>query len=200
MRPSAAALTILCAVTAALLYSCGNQSEDTSAAVPRQHSYPRPQLYDTVYTAAAELPASFEVNAGATVEYPNGREAKDGEPLWVDIRYPRYGATVNLTFTPVSSMEQLSKALANRRERMALNLGANAAEQTDIQTATGYQSTILFSTGPSLTPLQFLSAGGGLVISGALNMPLTSATPVDSVMPILDAVKADLIHSLQRLK
>jgi hypothetical protein len=50
-------------------------------------------------------------------------------------------------------------------------------------------------------PLQFLATDNSrYVISGAFFMPnVTANAPIDSLQPIVEAVKRDLIHSLKHL-
>ena len=81
---------------------------------------------------------------------------------------------------------------------MALNIGLNYAEQTELIAPSGC-STLIFNTkGRSLTPLQFLSVGEKWIISGAAKFAADSVNP-DSVRPLLEAVQSDIIYAAKRL-
>lgn len=189
-------LLILATLTA-LTCACARQQSDN--AIPRPTAYPRVRLYDTVYVAPPDLPAGFQVNAAAVTSTPSDHPAADRSPIWLDITYPAYKATLHCTFTPVDAASH-ADVIANRTQRMSLNLGDNRAEQTDLISASGaYRTSILTTAGRTLTPVQFLSEGQEWIISGALQMHIPNATP-DSILPIVRAVTADIIHSAHHLK
>lgn len=163
-------------------------------------AYPRPVIYDTVYNADHGLPASFAVNAAATVlEKESETQAGESGARWIDIVYPAYGATVYCTFTPVADSGERTSAVENRMERMSLNLGDNIGERTEIQSIGGYQTILLTTLGRTLTPVQFLSTGEKWVISGAMQFADPNVR-ADSVMPMIEAVAADIIHTARILK
>ncbi len=179
--------------------SCAHGSGGDSVAVPRPVAYPRPVLYDAVYRSSSGLPCGFEVNASAEVCDDVANVSRPGaDAVWADIGYPAYGAVLRCTFTPVDDAGRRVVA-DNRVERMAMNLGDNAAAQTDVSSPAGYTGIILTSLGATITPLQFLSVGDRWVVSGALEMP-AAVTSIDSVRPMIEAVKADMIHALANLE
>ena len=92
---------------------------DSSSAVPRRTAYPRIELYDSVYRPVSlTLPVRIMVNDSTTVDIASHSDAA----TWIDVRYPRYGATLRLTLSRLEG-DSLLMAIANRRERMALNAG-----------------------------------------------------------------------------
>lgn len=58
------------------------------------------------------------VNDSTTVDIASHGDAA----TWIDVRYPRYGATLRLTLSRLEG-DSLFTAIANRRERIALNAG-----------------------------------------------------------------------------
>ena len=190
-----AAITSIAALCC--LYGCGNR-QTTDTGIPRPVAYPRPVIYDPLYTSAG-LPADFEVNASATVTDAGKSATSENQPVWVDITYPAYGATLHCTFTPVDDEASREKAMDNRLERMALNVGDNMAEQTELTSPGGFTTIILSTMGRTLTPLQFLSVGDCWVISGAMRFH-AEAVETDSVRPLIDAVKTDIIHAAENIR
>lgn len=185
-------LTVCCIGLAA----CGGGSQspdqsDTTVAIPRPKAYPRLTIYGPEYVNAG-LPAGFRTNRAADVD------TVDARGQWYDVCYPAYGATMHLTFRPVDSSTR-DAIVDNRLQRMALNIGDNFAEQTEVESHSGFTTIILTTTGPTLTPLQFLSVGGQWVINGALQFD-ASEVVADSVMPIIEAVKADVVHAALNLQ
>lgn len=180
-------------------FACSRAGQEQQAgAVPRQVAYPRLQLYDTLYVEAG-LPAGFVVNAGAAVADVTPEDKKEADaPRWIDISYPVYGAVMHCSFIPVDDSSADAVA-ANRYERMMMNLGDNFAEQTEIESPGGYRTQVLITAGQTMTPVQFLSCGRDWVINGALmfDREIQSA---DSVMPVLEAVRQDMIYASRLLK
>lgn len=186
------------ALAATACSSDGNKG--TSRPIPRATAYPRANLYDAVYTTGS-LPAGFAVNSATKITetkvHTDDRIPKGSR--WVDIVYPAYGATLYCTFTPVTDDASRISVTDNRMERMSLNLGENFATRTELQSDGGYTTVILTSLGSMLTPVQFLSAGEQWVISGAMQFADSDVKP-DSVLPMIEAVTADITHAARHLK
>ena len=144
-------------VAALLLQSCGN-SADEGRVVPRRYAYARIEPYDTVRTEHSAGPVQLSINKGADVSHP------DGKPEWLDASFGRYGATLHLS---TIMTEDIDVALANRRERISLNLGGETVVSRD----------------PSATPVQFVAYGEGVLVSGAFVIA-GSTEPADSLRPI----------------
>ncbi len=187
-----------CALLSAAFACCRSGEVRQDGAVPRPPAYPRLQLYDTLYVDAG-LPAGFVVNAGAAVADVTPEEKTGPEaPRWIDISYPVYGAVMHCSFIPVDDASAEAVA-ANRYERMMMNLGDNFAEQTEIESPGGYRTQVVITAGPTMTPVQFLSCGRDWVINGALTFD-REIHSADSVMPVLEAVRHDMIYASRLLK
>ena len=185
-----------------LLASCGRKhpSETDVTEIPRPRAYPRIQLYDTVYTDRHGLEAGFIVNEAAEVNRKMiaGSGQQPHSSGWADVVYPAYSATLHCTFTPVDDSTR-SQVVDNRTERMALNIGGNTAEQIGLSTTSGYDAIVLTTVGSAVTPLQFVAAGRKWVVSGALTFEAESID-ADSILPIISAVRTDVIHAIKHLE
>lgn len=169
-----------------LLAGCGRERP---VAVPRPLAWPRVATYSAAYHAEEAFGGrlTLMVNDSARVTHP--------AEMWADIIYPAYGLTVNATLTPFGP-----GVMENRSERMALNLGGASAELTRLTTPGGWHATLVSAPSAGLTPLQFLATDSArYVLSGTVTPAYDSTAPVDSVMPLLRALEADLIHMLKEL-
>ncbi len=141
---------------------------DSSSAVPRRTAYPRIELYDSVYRPVSlTLPVRIMVNDSTTVDIASHGDAA----TWIDVRYPRYGATLRLTLSRLEG-DSLFTAIANRRERIALNAGGLRSTVTELTAPNGLSSEIVATPGAMVTPLQIIATDStGLLFTGALEMP-----------------------------
>lgn len=185
----------LCTIASVVLYACTEQ-ESGSIGVPLPKAYPRVALYDTIYRDAG-LPMDFQVNANTVISNTKHQESKS-ENQWIDISYPAYGLTLHCTFIPIDESTR-DHVTANRLERMSLNIGDSYAEQTELTNTNGCSTVIINTFGRTMTPLQFLSIGEKWIISGAAKFVADSVAP-DSVRPLIEAVKTDIIHAAKSLR
>lgn len=183
-------------IAMSLLGSCGNTGGE---AVPRPRAYPRTSLYaSTSYSSPDGLPVNLELNDSVshTIE-------RRGENVWVNVDYNRYGLTLHITISQPADSAAMAEVVDNRLERMSLNSGGAPAEVTQLISSGGYSSQ-LFITQANPTPLQFIAVGPGAsakVVSGTLAFnEMPQSLEPDSIAPIIDAVKSDLIHTLQNLR
>lgn len=157
--------------------------------IPRQTAYPRPALYAAEYkpVTAAGLD-SLMVNGAAVISEP--------QPGWLDICYPAYNITLNTTV----SRADIPAVLANRAQRMDLNIEQTGADMEQFISRSGLHVTLLVAPEALRTPLQFLATDSALVVfSGAAVANFPANAPADSVSPIIDAVAADLRQLLRSL-
>ncbi len=166
---------------------CGHKSP---VAVPRPRAYPRVALHGAAYRAVAvDGMDSLRVNAAARVS--------ERRPGWVDIDYPDYGMAVNCTLTRGGDIRQ---ALANRAERMALNVGDAAGEVAQFRSRSGLHVTVLTVSEALRTPLQFVATDSAtMIFSGAAVGNFAAGADPDSVAPLIEAVGVDLFHMLRNL-
>lgn len=168
-----------------MLAACGGGNDRT---VPRRKAYPRVELYDTVYSRIDSLPVKLDVNSAVTV----GIRRHSDSIFWIDVAYPRYGATIHYTLQ-LASGESLSRAIDNRMERMALDLGGATAEITELSSPGGVGSVISVAPSAALTPIHLLSTDScGFLLSGTVEF----RTPdMERNAPAVKAIYGDLLHA-----
>ena len=171
MNPAAVVM-----VMAALLLSLTGCAE-RPAPTPRQHAYPRLQLYPATYSPVELRAASLTplVNDSAQVEILS--------PEWFNIVYPAYGVKVNCTISPYAP-----DVMANRRERIDRNLGGAVAEAAYLPAG-----VVVVAPGALRTPVQLLATDSARwVLSGVAVSNFPPDAPADSVAPVIDALAKDL--------
>lgn len=181
----------LAIILTVLLGACSPGQGD-NVAVPRQRAYPRPALPDTMLTAVHTAPLHFLVNAEATIEQPR----QD----WLDIHYPTLGVTVHTSFAPTTP-DKVEDVMANRMQRLLLNAGSATPRFTESVNAAGFDIVIAQSE-TGVTPLQFLATDKSRwVVSGAARLSAADGSAsVDSLRPIINAVRRDIERALADLK
>lgn len=181
-------LTLL--LTATMLGCTDKHSHNV--AVPKPTAYPRIADPGTEYIAVDSLPVVLMANAAATVIRPRS--------LWLDITYPGLGVTLHVSLSPTSPGE-IDRVIANRSERMALNV-ADVSSTSEIQLdSPDFSSVVISSPETRSTPLQFLAHDGErLVISGAAFFSnVTPDASIDSLAPIVSYIERDIVHALSNL-
>ena len=173
-----------------LLWAC--QGNGGNAAVPRQQAYPRIETYDTVMATAHVGNVDLDFNAAADIS------AKMSN--WLDINYPRYGVTVNLSVNKFEPGDELTRALANRQQRIGLNFGDVRGRAEQFTNPAEFECLIVGNPEGGGAPIHLLATrSDGTMLSGAavFNGP---THPVESIAPIYKAVYADMVRLLLSLK
>lgn len=187
MRARSAIIAVLLAAVAAS--GCGGND---SSPVPRRRAWPRLPEYDTCYTAAQGAAARFYVNCAAETRTDSGGR-------WLTVRYPLYDAEIYVTVSRVSTPERLRAVLDNRKERMALNIGGASATTSHTGSPAGFEAALVEAPG-SGTPLQFVATDGqGCVVSGAARLNVDAAAPYDSIRPVEQTLRRDIVYALKHL-
>lgn len=180
----------------AVASSCGGNSDGDSAgaggadnvSVPRPYAYPRtPQLPDSFVTLAAG-PLNMQVNAAARID-----TVDDGQ---YTLTYPAINATLFLTVN--HDVGDLDAAVANRSQRISLNLGGAPALRHDlVNDATGDSAMVITARTPVQIPVQLLSVNPRrrTLVFGAVVMDgWTNATPYDSVNTVIAQLTDQATH------
>lgn len=186
-------IPLIAAAMLALLAAACTGGRCRTDAVPRPAAYPRVAAIAAAYHRPDSLPLNIEVNDAAVVSRPGER--------WLDVAYPTLRATVHITLTPITAAT-VGPALANRSERMALNV-AGAARVTEDTAGNGdFTATVITAPEARNTPVQFVATDGSeWVVSGAAFFgSLTPDAPLDSIAPSLAIVARDIDHLLNSLR
>lgn len=195
MKKLTAALFLIVAfiIPLSLLLSFSYCHRDGSeAAVPRRYAYPRVEPLDTATVACALGGVEARISASARCE-----EGATERPGWLTAAYPGLGATLYLS---AARTPDTGAALANRRQRISLNLGGTPARTDRFDTAAGYAvELVTCPDGGVTTPVQFVAVGEGTVVSGAFVLHGTLA-PADSLRPVVDALAAEAFRIAASLR
>lgn len=118
---------------------------------------------------------------------------------FIDVSYPGLHSTIYFTFTPVSTATA-AEVIDNRMERIGLNLGASEAELLEFDTPDGFENKVFVSRGDISTPVQFIATDGHTtVVSGAAFVIAASAATADSIAPVVDMLRRDIVHALKTM-
>lgn len=189
MTSSSAPRIIALCILAAAAAGC---SQSDQRPVPRREAYPRIADYGTDYAVPPGLPLQFKANAKAVASV----ESRADGSVWLSIAYPAYGAKAYCTFTPVDDTS-IAQVMANRADRMKQNFGSARPDIEEIDGAAGAISTLATSLAVPTTPVQFVGAAPGWVLSGAVFFEGAGpATSADSIAPMVQAIRADLAKAL----
>lgn len=195
MMARAASILTLMALT---LGACSAGDNGDRQVVPRRYTYHRMNLYPAEYVDIGGKPELF-VNAHARVVTDSLRT--DGV-RWVTVDYPRYDGALFITVTPVKPGD-FDRVMENRMERIGLNAGAGSVENISFEAEKGgYICEVFTSRSTSADPVQFLAYAEGRdrLATGSFhfNGP-TDQVAVDSIMPVVERVKADVVNMLMQL-
>lgn len=195
-----ASIIVLATTLGTILTACSG-SESDGAYIPRRAGYPRIPLPDSTYHAADSLPLHFEVNDLTTVTLVDHSESDNPGARWINVVYPTLGNSVIFcTFTPVQDEEQRRHVLDNRLERIALNAGSNTSEIIELESAGAFHAHVVVTPTGTVTPIQFLAYDRGWVVTGAYYLEAANSAPADSLTPVVESVRGDIIHAMQTLR
>lgn len=180
-----------------LVASCGGRRDGREAlTVPRPVAYPRIEMPDSSYVPVVVGVDTLLINAGA-----RGETASRDGGVWVDVLYDApFSPRLALTLTDARG--RVDEVLANRSERMALNLGGARCEMTDITTPGGWTCRMALARSVAATPIQLLATDGTHVLSGALVLEVADSVAADPVAyaPVVEAVKRDVLVMLRSMR
>lgn len=174
--------------------SCGSRQDQGS--VPKPEAWPRIELPSTDYQTYAIGPAELQFNSSVQVE----TERKDNKNWWITARYPQYRTVAIYLTLSDEDTKNISQVIDNRRERMELNAGGATTIVTELTSAGGWHCELTETRTSLTTPIQLLATDSTTVLSGALYLNLPADTSVDSIAPIIGAVRDDMLFLLKNLR
>lgn len=183
------ALCIFAVFAAASLAGCGGDD----ALRPKRTAYPRIAVEADTAGRVEDL-----AGVGLTVNRAAAFRRDSLKPGWADIEYPApLGATIHLS---VVRPQSPAEAVANRRQRMALNLGDASATAEEFHA--GEWACMLVRTAQAgvATPVQLLATSAdGRVLSGAAVLE-TPGNNADSIRPLVQLLEDDVRTLLENLR
>lgn len=186
------------AIIACLFFTeCGSDN----AKMPRKKAFPRIETHDSTFVPLTSSPIYFEINTATklTLDSINTGKKTGENSRWFNFEYPQYKAVIYCTFTPVNKAT-LNSVIDNRTHRMKLNSGNLTSELSELTNANGFKSQILTTIENRVTPIQFISTDAkNWVVSGAVYFNDNDSAKIDSIKPIVSAIRRDIIHSLKTI-
>lgn len=188
-------LLLLIAVAGMVLSSCG----ETGEYVPKPRAYNRIALPDHRYVSLPDtFPYDFDYSSHARIKPDSSWIA---ERYWINLYYPELDANVQLTYKPVGGSEQrLKEHLRDSYKLTAKHqIKASAIEETVLKTPSGKTAVVQELSGEVPTQFQFfITDSTQHFLRGALYF--RTATQNDSLEPVIEYVKKDIIHLLNTLE
>ena len=166
---------------------------------------PKPKGYNKIHLpkheydkSSSDFPYSFEVSKKAKIIkntiYKN-------EPYWVDLFYPDFNAEINITYKKIRKEKKDLMEFINDTYKLVNKhqVKASAIKETIIKTPSGKKATIIELSGEVPTQFQFhITDSSSHFLRGALYF--NTATKNDSLAPIINFIKIDMIHLLNTLE
>ncbi|HLL97028.1 MAG TPA: gliding motility lipoprotein GldD [Spirosoma sp.] len=180
-----------------LMAACGSDTSETY--VPKPKAYPRFDLPAPNYVLIEPRhPYQFEYNNVARIlrdTFPNA------EPHWIFISYPAFHASVQLTYKPIrNDVNRLRKMLEDSYKLAARHkIKAYAVEQRTMKMKSGLEASLIDISGEVPSQVQFVTTDSTThFLRGALYF--NTATQNDSLQPIIQYIRKDVLHLLNTLK
>jgi len=177
--------------------ACGKSSSENYT--PKPKGFNRIDLPPHAYQPLqAAHPFTFDYSKQARVLPDTFRGA---QPHWLFIYYPAFKASVQLTYHPVQNSPQRLAGMISDAYKLAAkhNEKAFAFKEQIIKLPTGLGANVITIAGEVPSQLQFYTTDTTTnFLRGALYF--NTATQNDSLSPVINYVRQDVIHLLQSLR
>lgn len=176
------------ALTVLLLASSCRDAGRGDGAVPRRYAYPRVEMPDSAARTYGIGSLAAHISASAKVSRDNDR--------WLTADYPSLGATLYLSAMQTTA---LPEAVANRRQRISLNLGGAVARTERYTSAEGFDIEKVVCADGVATPVQFIATRDDVLVSGSFVIS-GAVLPADSIRPVVDILEKEadaIVNSLR---
>lgn len=177
---------------AASMVACGAEY------TPKPKGYNRIDLPEQTYQPLQEAhPYTFEFSDYAKIRPDSSRIA---QPHWINVLYPRFGANVQLTYKKINNQKMLNDLIEDARKLTGKHqIKAYSIEETEVKTPTGAVASVFELEGEVPSQFQFYVTDSTThFLRGALYF--RTATQNDSLAPVIEFVKKDIVHMLNTLK
>lgn len=170
-----------------------------SSYAPKPKGYNRIDLPDHQYRPIDDsYPYRFEYSTHAQVKPDTSWMS---EPYWIHLEYNDLGADVQLTYKALGKDRQKLRELLDDSYKLTSKhqIKAYAIDESVLQTPKGHTAVVAELSGEVPSQFQFFSTDSSRhFLRGALYFPM--ATKNDSLQPIIDFIKVDIIHLLNTLE
>jgi gliding motility-associated lipoprotein GldD len=182
-----------------LLAVACRQNKTDDDFMPKPKGYNRIDLPVATYQALKEThPYTFEYSKYAVIKPDTVPWA---EPHWIYVYYPDFKAVVQLTYKSLGGDKQKLARLIDDAHRLAAkhNIKAYSIQEMVMKTKTGKTASLIELQGEVPTYLQFyVTDSTQHYLRGALYF--NSSTQSDSLSPVIDYLKKDVVKMLNTLK
>lgn len=166
---------------------------------PKPKGYNRIDLPSHTYQQLQEAhPYTFEYSKHAKIRPDSSGIA---EPHWINIIYPSLGANVQLTYKKLENDDKKLNDLVEDARKLTSKhqIKAYAIEEAEIKTPSGDIASVFELEGEVPSQFQFyVTDSTDNFLRGALYF--RTATQNDSLAPVIEFVKKDIIHLLNTLE
>jgi gliding motility-associated lipoprotein GldD len=185
---------LLCSLFLLIICSC-----EEKVFMPKPKGFNKIDLPEHCYQELkGDYPYSFEYSKQAKI-IPD--TSKTAEPYWLDVYYPAYRATIQITYKPTlnnaKTLEEYiidSHTLANKH-----NVKAYAIDELIMTSANGYAVKLFELSGDVPSQIQFHATDSSKhFIRGAVYF--RTSTQNDSLAPVINYMKEDVLHLIETLK
>jgi len=185
--------SVIIALMILTLISCENEFS------PKPKGYNRLELPQAVYTQLPDtLPYNFSYSAFADITRDSSWIS---ERFWIDLTYPELGATIQITYKSVEGNKKYLKEYLHDSYNLTSkhNVKAYAIDEAVINLSNGGRATVMSLSGEVPSPFQFhVTDSLNHFMRGALYFK--TSTKNDSLAPVINYVKNDIIHMLNSLE
>lgn len=183
--------------------------------MPKPKGYNRIELPKPTYASIPDtLPYEFEISNLARIntdtswiymkliqEAINPNEKAEKERYWIDLVYDTLDADIEITYKAIQGKEELMKEYFGDAYKLTAHhqIKASSIEESILRTPLGHTASIAEISGEVPTPIQFVTTDSSRhFLRGALYFK--TATKNDSLSPVIDYIKRDIIHLLNTLE
>lgn len=184
---------ILTIVMFFLVFGCSSEF------MPKPKGYNRIVLPEHKYASLPDsLPYSFEYSTHAKILPDSSWIA---EPYWIDLYYPDFQASIQVSYKPVKNDVQLLKEYLATAYKLTSKhqIKAYAIDEAIMKTELGKTAVLARLSGEVPSQYQFFTTDSiNHFLRGALYF--NTATQNDSLAPVIEYVKDDIMRILNTLK
>jgi gliding motility-associated lipoprotein GldD len=162
---------------------------------------PKPKGYNRIVLPVNEFhalpdtfPYQFEISRHAKILKDSSWIA---EPFWIDLYYPEFEASIQISYKPVKKSKQLLREYLATAYKLTSKhqIKAYSIDEGVIQTKTGKTAVIAELSGEVPSQYQFFTTDStDHFLRGALYF--NTATQNDSLAPVIKFLRNDIIHLL----
>ncbi|MBU2915978.1 MULTISPECIES: gliding motility lipoprotein GldD [Reichenbachiella] len=183
-----------CIIIVSLLTGC-----ETSTFVPKPKGYNRIELSPSQYVPLPDsFPYQFEYPQAATIILD---KSWISERYWIDLHYEQYNADIQITYKRVNNSRETLVELLQDSYKLTSEHGVKAysIDESVLRLPSGMNATLMELSGEVPSQFQFhVTDSTKNFLRGALYFKTSTAN--DSLRPVIDHIKLDMVHILNTLK